>query len=182
MQVPTSRTPDVQLLLRPAGSVRRGYSAGAAGFVLGVSGLGNVLGNAVGGHIADKIGRRWTIVASAVPTAGLTAVVPFVEPFPVIVAVGRADRRDVAGLPAGRGCRAGRLGDDQLRDDQLTRMGGLKMIASIQPGIPGDLADEAGFPELVARGQPQWIARWRDLVESNVRTIGSTDPPGWSLP
>ena len=65
----------------------------------------------------------------------------------------------------------------QLRDDQLTRMGELRMIASIQPGMPGDLAAEAGFPELVARGQTRWIARWRDLVESGVRTIGSTDMP-----
>ncbi|MGW1342705.1 amidohydrolase [Kribbella sp. NPDC002412] len=65
----------------------------------------------------------------------------------------------------------------QVRDDQLIRMGELGMIASIQPGIPGDLAAEAGFPELVARGQTRWIARWRDLVESNVRTIGSTDIP-----
>ncbi|TCO35809.1 putative MFS family arabinose efflux permease [Kribbella steppae] len=66
---------------------QRGYSAGAAGFVLGVAGLANVLGNAVGGYLADKIGRRWTIVVSAVPTAGLTAMVPFVEPFPILVAV-----------------------------------------------------------------------------------------------
>ncbi|MFI7065828.1 amidohydrolase [Kribbella sp. NPDC050124] len=65
----------------------------------------------------------------------------------------------------------------QLRDDQLVRMGELGMIASIQPGIPGDLAAEAGFPELVARGRTSWIARWRDLVDSNVRTIGSTDTP-----
>ncbi|MEV4758393.1 MFS transporter [Micromonospora sp. NPDC049559] len=65
----------------------RGYSAGAAGFVLGVSGLGNVLGNAVGGHLADRLGRRWTIVLSALTTAGLTAIVPAVGPFPVIVAV-----------------------------------------------------------------------------------------------
>ncbi|TWD79107.1 putative MFS family arabinose efflux permease [Kribbella amoyensis] len=65
----------------------RGYSAGAAGFVLGVSGLGNVLGNAVGGSLTDRIGRRWTIVLSAVPTAGLTAIVPFAGPFPVIVTV-----------------------------------------------------------------------------------------------
>jgi predicted amidohydrolase YtcJ len=68
----------------------------------------------------------------------------------------------------------------QLRDDQLTKMGELRMIASIQPGIPGDLAAEAGFPELVARGQTSWIARWLDLVESDVRTIGSTDMP-WLL-
>ncbi|MEV0285872.1 MULTISPECIES: amidohydrolase family protein [unclassified Kribbella] len=65
----------------------------------------------------------------------------------------------------------------QLRDDQLTRMAELGVIASIQPGIPGDLATEAGFPELVARGETRWIARWRDLVESEVRTIGSTDIP-----
>lgn len=65
----------------------RGHSAGAAGFVLGVSGVGNVLGNAVGGYLADKIGRRWTIVASAVPTAVLTATVPYVGPFALLVAV-----------------------------------------------------------------------------------------------
>jgi predicted amidohydrolase YtcJ len=65
----------------------------------------------------------------------------------------------------------------QVRDDQLTRMGELGMIASIQPGIPGDLVAEAGFPALVARGQPRWMARWRDFVDSGVRTIGGTDMP-----
>ncbi|MET9956186.1 MFS transporter [Streptomyces sp. NPDC006339] len=65
----------------------RGYSAGAAGLVLGISGLGKVLGNAVGGYLADKIGRRWTIVLSAVTTAGLTAIVPFLEALPLIVTV-----------------------------------------------------------------------------------------------
>ncbi|HET9420656.1 MAG TPA: MFS transporter [Nocardioides sp.] len=65
----------------------RGYSAGAAGLVLGVAGLGNMLGNAVGGYLTDRIGRRWTIVSSAVPTAGLTAAVPFLGPFPMIVVV-----------------------------------------------------------------------------------------------
>ncbi|QGV77859.1 MDR family MFS transporter [Streptomyces ficellus] len=65
----------------------RGHSAGAAGFVLGVSGLGKVLGNAVGGYLTDKLGRRWTIVLSAVTTAGLTAIVPYLESLPVIVAI-----------------------------------------------------------------------------------------------
>jgi len=65
----------------------------------------------------------------------------------------------------------------QLRDDQLTRMSELGMIASIQPGIPGDSAAEAGYQALVARGQTGWIARWRDLVDSDVLTIGSTDMP-----
>jgi len=66
---------------------QRGYSAGAAGFVLGVAGLANVVGNAVGGYLADRIGRRWTIVVSTVPTAGLTAIVPFVESYPILVTV-----------------------------------------------------------------------------------------------
>ncbi|MEV5967330.1 MFS transporter [Kribbella sp. NPDC051952] len=65
----------------------RGYSAGAAGLVLGVSGLGSVLGNAIGGYLADRLGRRWTIVLSGVTTAALTATVPYVGPLPVIVAV-----------------------------------------------------------------------------------------------
>ncbi|MEU4192424.1 MFS transporter [Kribbella sp. NPDC026611] len=65
----------------------RGFSAAAAGVVLGVSGLGNILGNAVGGYLADRIGRKWTIVLSSVPTAGLTASVPIVGPFPILVAV-----------------------------------------------------------------------------------------------
>jgi MFS family permease len=67
--------------------IGRGYSAGAAGLVLGVSGLGKVLGNAVGGHLADGIGRRWTIALSALTTAGLTATVPLLGTLPVILAV-----------------------------------------------------------------------------------------------
>ncbi|MGW1090787.1 MFS transporter [Streptomyces sp. NPDC002596] len=65
----------------------RGCSAGAAGLVLGVSGVGKVLGNAVGGYLADGIGRRWTIVLSAVTTSGLTAIMPSLGPLPIIVAV-----------------------------------------------------------------------------------------------
>ncbi|MFH9658858.1 MFS transporter [Streptomyces sp. NPDC017248] len=65
----------------------RGYSAGAAGLVLGASGVGKVLGNAVGGSLADRIGRRWTIVLSAVTTTALTAVVPSLGPLPLIVVV-----------------------------------------------------------------------------------------------
>lgn len=65
----------------------RGYSAGAAGLVLGMSGVGKMIGNAVGGYLADRLGRRWTIVLSAATTAGLTALVPFVSSLPVIAAV-----------------------------------------------------------------------------------------------
>ncbi|SCG69300.1 MFS transporter [Micromonospora halophytica] len=67
--------------------VQRGYSAGLAGVVLGVSGVARVLGNTVGGHLADKLGRRWTIVGSAVANAGLVASVPFLESMPAIIVV-----------------------------------------------------------------------------------------------
>jgi predicted amidohydrolase YtcJ len=65
----------------------------------------------------------------------------------------------------------------QLRDDQLTMMRKLGLIASIQAAIPGDSAAEPGFQALVARGQTGWIARWRDLVVGGVATIGGTDMP-----
>ena len=58
--------------------VSKHHSPGIAGLVLGASGVGNVLGNAIGGHLADRIGRRWTMGLSAFATAGLTACVPLV--------------------------------------------------------------------------------------------------------
>ncbi|MEC3974231.1 MDR family MFS transporter [Amycolatopsis sp. H20-H5] len=65
----------------------RNYSPLAAGLVLGAAGVGNVLGNAVGGYLADQIGRRWTIVLSAVTTAGLTATIPLLTTPPTIIVV-----------------------------------------------------------------------------------------------
>ncbi|MFE2585010.1 MFS transporter [Streptomyces sp. NPDC059378] len=66
---------------------QHGHSAGAAGLVLGASGLGRVLGNVIGGHLTDTIGRRWAILLSVVATSGLTASVPFLGPLPTIIAV-----------------------------------------------------------------------------------------------
>ncbi|MFJ6618277.1 MFS transporter [Kitasatospora sp. NPDC091335] len=66
---------------------RSGYSAGSAGLVLGASGLGRVLGNVIGGHLTDSIGRRPAILLSVVTTSGLTASVPFLGPLPLVVVV-----------------------------------------------------------------------------------------------
>jgi MFS family permease len=65
----------------------RDYSPGAAGLVLGAAGLGNVLGNAIGGYLADQLGRRWTIVLSGIASAGLTAAIPLFTTLPLIIAV-----------------------------------------------------------------------------------------------
>lgn len=66
---------------------QRGHSAGAAGLVLGASGLGRVLGNVIGGYLTDTIGRRPAILLSIVTTSGLTATVPFLGPLPTIIVV-----------------------------------------------------------------------------------------------
>ncbi|MFF3889177.1 MDR family MFS transporter [Streptomyces sp. NPDC001914] len=66
---------------------QRGQSGAASGLVLGAAGLGRVLGNVVGGHLTDFIGRRRAILLSVVATAGLTAVVPFLGALPTIIAV-----------------------------------------------------------------------------------------------
>jgi MFS family permease len=48
---------------------RRGYSAPQAGFAIGCYGLGLVIASAAGGHLADRIGRRNTIVLSMFSSA-----------------------------------------------------------------------------------------------------------------
>ncbi|WP_328451077.1 MFS transporter [Streptomyces sp. NBC_00386] len=66
---------------------QRGHSGAASGLVLGAAGLGRVLGNVVGGHLTDTIGRRRAILLSVVATSGLTAMVPFLAPLPAVIAV-----------------------------------------------------------------------------------------------
>ncbi|HEY2321677.1 MAG TPA: MFS transporter [Thermoanaerobaculia bacterium] len=48
---------------------RRGYSAPQAGFAIGCYGFGLLIASAVGGHLADRIGRRNTIVLSMFTSA-----------------------------------------------------------------------------------------------------------------
>jgi len=65
----------------------KNFSPTAAGLVLGAAGLGNVLGSAIGGYLADRLGRRWTIVLSMIATAGFTAGIPLFDALPVLVAL-----------------------------------------------------------------------------------------------
>jgi MFS family permease len=55
----------------------KGYSAFLAGTALGAIGLGSFFGNGVGGAVADRIGRRSTIVTSMFGTAAFTLLIPF---------------------------------------------------------------------------------------------------------
>lgn len=66
-----------------------------------------------------------------------------------------------------------------LRDDQITRMHDLGVVASIQlPWFNSDWTEEIlrdPGPE-----KASWVGRWRDILESDVYTIGGTDHP-WTL-
>ncbi|MEV4846380.1 MFS transporter [Micromonospora matsumotoense] len=53
-----------------------GYSPFQAGVALGAIGLGSFFGNAVGGTVADRIGRRPAIVVSMIGAASFTLAVP----------------------------------------------------------------------------------------------------------
>ncbi|MFF4251311.1 MFS transporter [Streptomyces sp. NPDC001663] len=112
----------------------RGYSAGAAGLVLGASGVGNVLGNVIGGYLTDTIGRRAAILLSVVATAGLTALVPFVDPLALIVVV-----VGLIGLVSQihRPAMAAVLVDSVAADQRLAAFGVLRFAQNIGVALGG---------------------------------------------
>ncbi len=65
----------------------RGYPPFLAGVALGAIGCGGFLGNAVGGSVADLIGRRWAIVTSMFGTAGFTLLVPLADDIGPVIAL-----------------------------------------------------------------------------------------------
>lgn len=58
-------------------TVQRGYSASYAGLVASLYGLGGMLASPVGGALADRWGRRPTMLAAQLMTAGATAALGF---------------------------------------------------------------------------------------------------------
>ena len=68
-----------------------------------------------------------------------------------------------------------------LRDDQITRMREMNIIVSAQllwftSDWIGEIEAEQGYEDYL-----NYIARWRDVLDSNVKFIGGTDKP-WSVP
>ncbi len=66
---------------------RRGMDASAAGLVVGLSGAGGAAGVLAGGVLADRWGRRRTLLACHLLTAGLMLALAFATRLPVIAAV-----------------------------------------------------------------------------------------------
>jgi MFS family permease len=120
----------------------RGYSAAEAGAALGAIGLGNFIGNALGGSLADAVGRRLTIVVSMFGAGILTMTAPLLlRSFPATVVV-------LAGIgllaqlfrPA-----AGALLVDSVRPDQLLTAFALLRLAinvgmAVGPAVGGLLS------------------------------------------
>ncbi|MEU3614275.1 MFS transporter [Streptomyces sp. NPDC006872] len=63
----------------------RGYSASYAGLVVSLHGLGGVVSSLAGGVMADRIGRRPTLLVAQTSTAAAVALLGFVE-HPVAIA------------------------------------------------------------------------------------------------
>lgn len=67
-------------------TVDRGFSAAYAGLVAALYGLGGTLGALVGGVLADRLGRRTTLLAASLGAGATTATLGFVTQ-PVAIAV-----------------------------------------------------------------------------------------------
>lgn len=65
----------------------KGFSEYGAGIALGAYGAGSVVGVLIGGTVTDRLGHRWTIVASMAVAGALTGVLVFLPSLPVIVVV-----------------------------------------------------------------------------------------------
>src|SRR6266536_3598493 len=66
---------------------RQGYSLGEAGLAIGAYGIGTLLASALGGHLADAIGRRKTIVLSMFSAAVTMLLLSQARGLPAIVAL-----------------------------------------------------------------------------------------------
>jgi MFS family permease len=68
-------------------TVGRGYSASYAGLVVSLHGLGGVVSSLAGGVLADRLGRRPTLLVAQGSTAGAVALLGFVRDPVAIAAV-----------------------------------------------------------------------------------------------
>jgi len=65
----------------------QGYSTSAAGLAVSAYGAGNLLASLVGGHLADKLGRRETILLSTFGAAVAMLLLSQAHTLPVIIAL-----------------------------------------------------------------------------------------------
>jgi MFS family permease len=66
---------------------QKGYSVAQAGVAIGAYGVGNVIATLVGGHLADRIGRRKTIALSMFSGAAAMLMLSQARNFPAMLAL-----------------------------------------------------------------------------------------------
>jgi len=64
---------------------RQGYSAAQAGFAVSAYGAGHIIASMLGGHLADRIGRRYTIALSMFGSAAMLLALSQARAYPSIV-------------------------------------------------------------------------------------------------
>jgi len=69
---------------------RRGFSPAQAGLAVGAFGAGSVLSNPVSGSLADRIGRRETLMVASVAAAVSTMALGFATSLPVVIVLAGA--------------------------------------------------------------------------------------------
>ncbi len=67
--------------------IRRGYSIGQAGAAVGTYGVGHLAASFLGGHLADRLGRRQTIMLSMFSSAGSMLLLSQADRLPAIFAL-----------------------------------------------------------------------------------------------
>jgi len=65
----------------------RGYTVGETGLAIGAYGVGNLFASLLGGHLADSLGRRKTIVLSMFSGAAMMMLLSQAHSLPVIIAL-----------------------------------------------------------------------------------------------
>src|ERR1051325_10653446 len=66
---------------------RQGYTAAQAGLAVSAYGAGHIIASMLGGHLADRIGRRHTIALSMFGSGAMMLALSQARTYPVIVAI-----------------------------------------------------------------------------------------------
>lgn len=65
----------------------------------------------------------------------------------------------------------------KVSDTQFQRMENKGIVASVQLMGPPDWPEQNTFQTYISNNNTDFILRWKDFVESNIPTVGSTDAP-----
>jgi MFS family permease len=125
---------------------RQGYSPARAGFAVSMYGAGHIIASMLGGHLADRIGRRHTIALSMFGSAAMMLALSQARAFPTIVVF-----TFLVGLAGElyRPAAAALLGDLVTSEQRVAAFGMYRFAVNLGfaagPATAGFLADRSFF-------------------------------------